>query len=133
MKRLDLNTKILDLYGLPFLGKPEFILQDGERKPVYNEAGRQNRLDLTLADLLAEQLVNGAVEPTDNLDDEKAFKWAKELDETGRVSLESAEDVNSLGDWIKSIKVTRIVRSRIKAIWDDAIANSTTFVEHNIS
>jgi hypothetical protein len=133
LKRLDLNTKILDLYGLPFPGKPEFIVEaDGERKPVYAESGRQNRLDLTLSDLIAEQLVNGAVDVDDGLDDDKAFKWAKELDETGSVTMDG-EDVVRFDLWIKRLKVTRIVRSRIKSIWDDAFVNMTTLVEHNIS
>ena len=132
-KLIDLNTQILDLYGLPIAGKPEFIVDDeGKKQPVYDEKGRHNRLPLTLADLFADQLCNGAVTSEDTLDDDKAFGWAKELDETGKVTIDE-NDIPALEAFLGRMSLTRVARWRARSIWKDALSEAQTLITKDIS
>jgi hypothetical protein len=132
-KLIDLHTQILDLYGLPISGKPEFVIDEaGNKQPVYDEKGRHSRLPLTLADLLADQLCNGAVTNEDTLDDDKAFSWAKELDETGKLTIEE-EDIPSLESFLGRMSLTRVARWRARTIWEDAISEAQTLITKDIN
>jgi hypothetical protein len=139
LKTLLLKKPITDLYGNFFPGKPETTVDaEGKEVPVYAgdgpSAGKQNRLPLQFSDFLADQLVNGEATPEDEIPDEYAFAWAKELDASGYVSLgDNGGDEAKLFNFIKRLRVTRVFRASIRQIWNEAVQEATVTIEHNIS
>ena len=149
MKLFNLNRVMCDIYGNAFKGKGEFQPETftdeaGEVHPVINAdtgrqnmipvvdpaTGRQKQVDLTMSDFLAKILCDVC----DDLLDSTAIAWARELDEKGTVTLdESKSKVKWFEAFINRQTGNRVVRWRLNQLWADAVSESVTIFNADVS